>query len=227
MILYKNGKKKIFFIHIPRNAGRYIRELFLKNEYEISHGVWEPNQQRGITPTDQVKCGIEIAHLHYPLYDLLPIQDLPIFTIIRNPFDRIKKSLAEVLIQEEPYLTFPLKEEYFYKSIEEQRKYLSYHNNWYRPQCEFLSPNTKLWKFDWGFEDQFCKWLNVTFDLNVVPTKINLDYEKSVVDMLSIPPHIEKYLEDLKPFVKKYYHRDYRLFNSLKVIPTDTVSPKT
>ena len=204
MILYKDGKKKIFFIHIPRNAGRYIRQLFLKNGYGISHDQWFLGQQ---------KCGIDIAHLHYPLYDLLPIKNLPIFTIIRNPFDRIKKSLAVQLIDAAWDLK---KEENFYKCIEEHRKQYSYHNNWYRPQCEFLSPNTKLWKFDWGFKDQFCEWLNETFNLNVAPAKINLDYEKFSVDMVSIPPHIEKYLKDLKPFVKKYYHQDYKLFNSLR-----------
>ena len=76
----------------------------------------------------------------------------------------------------------------------------------------FLPP----WKFDWGFKDQFCKWLKETFNLNVAPAKIKLDYEKSPVDKVSIPPHMEKHLEDLKPFVKKYYHQDYKLFNSLK-----------
>ena len=215
MIVYKNGKKKIFFVHIPRNAGRYIRELFLENKYETSHEHWPPSHQI-IDSKKYHKCGIEIAHLHYPFYDLLPIKNLPIFTIIRNPFDRIKKSLAEQLIRDETNLKFPLKEENFYKGIEDHRKYLSHHNNWYRPQHEFLSPNTKLWKFDWGFKDQFCKWLNVTFDLNVVPAKINLDYEKSPMDILLIPSHIEKYVEDLRPFVKKYYHQDYKLFNSLR-----------
>ena len=221
MILYKDGKKKIFFIHIPRTAGRYIRELFLKNGYETSHDQWPPDEQwvfqkQIVASKKYLKCGIDIAHLHYPLYDLLPIKNLPIFAIIRNPFDRIKRSLAEELIKEESHLKFPLKEEHFYQRIEERRKDLSYRTNWYRPQCEFLSPNTKLWKFDWGFKDQFCKWLNVTFDLNVVPAKINLDYGKSPMDTLLIPSHMEKCLEDLKPFVKKYYHQDYKLFNSLR-----------
>ena len=215
MILYKDGKKKIFFIHIPRNAGRYIRQLFLKNGYETSHGRWAPDPAT-LNSKKYRKCDIEIAHLHYPLYDLLPIKNLPIFTIIRNPFDRIKRFLAQELIKEESNLKFPLKEEHFYHGIEKHRQYLSYHNNLYRPQHEFLAPNTKLWKFDWGFKDQFCKWLNVTFDLNVVPAKINLDYGKSPMDTLLIPPHIEKHLEDLKPFIKKYYHQDYKLFNSLR-----------
>ena len=207
MILYKDGKKKIFFIHIPRTAGRYIRQLFLKNGYETSHDNYSK---------ENYKCGIEIAHLHYPLYDLLPIKNLPSFTIIRNPFDRIKRCLAEEFIEEGSHFKFPLKEEHFYKGIERHRQYFSYSNNWYRPQCEFLTPNTKLWKFDWGFKDQFCKWLNVTFDLNLVSPKIKLDYAKSPVDTLLIPSHIEKHLEDIKPFVKKYYHQDYTLFNSLR-----------
>ena len=215
MIVYKNGKKKIFFIHIPRNAGRYIRQLFLKNGYETSHYQWAPDPAI-LDSKKYHKCGIEIAHLHYPLYDLLPIKNLPIFTIIRNPFDRIKRFLAQELIKEESNLKFPLKEEHFYHGIEKHRQYLSYHSNLYRPQHEFLAPNTKLWKFDWGFKDQFCKWLNVTFDLNVVSSKINLDYGKSTMDTLLIPSHIEKCLEDLKPFIKKYYHQDYKLFNSLR-----------
>jgi len=215
MILYKDGKKKIFFIHIPRNAGRYIGQLFLKNGYETSHDQWAPDLAI-LDSKKYHKCGIEIAHLHYPLYNLLSIKNLPIFTIIRNPFDRIKKFLAKEFIERESHLKFPLKEEHFYQGIEKHRKYLSYHNNWYRPQHEFLAPNTKLWKFDWGFKDQFCKWLKETFNLNVAPAKIKLDYDKSPVDMVSIPPHIEKHLEDLKPFVKKYYHQDYTLFNSLR-----------
>ena len=215
MILYKDGKKKIFFIHIPRTAGRYIRQLFLKNGYETSHDQWAPDP--AIPDSKKyLKCGIEIAHLHYPLYDLLPIKNLPSFTIIRNPFDRIKRFLAEEFIEEGSHFKFPLKEEHFYKGIERHRQYFSYSNNWYRPQCEFLTPNTKLWKFDWGFKDQFCKWLNVTFDLNLVSPKIKPDYAKSPVDTLLIPSHIEKHLEDIKPFVKKYYHQDYTLFNSLR-----------
>ena len=215
MILYKDGKEKIFFIHIPRNAGRYIRELFLKNGYETSHDQWAPDPVI-LDSKKYHKCGIEIAHLHYPLYDLLPIKNLPIFTIIRNPFDKLKRSLAKAFIKEEAHLKFPVKEEHFYQAIERHRKELSYHNNWYRPQHEFLAPNTKLWKFDWGFKDQFCKWLNVTFDLNIVSPKINLDYKKSPMDTLLIPSHVEKSLEDFKPFVKKYYHQDYKLFNSLR-----------
>jgi len=215
MILYRDGKKKIFFIHIPRNAGRYIRELFLKNGYETSHDQWAPGPAI-LDSKKYHKCGIEIAHLHYPLYDLLPIKNLPIFTIIRNPFDRLKRYLAKAFISEESHLKFPLKEEHFYNGIEEHRKYFAYHSNWFRPQYEFLSPNTKLWKFDWGFKDQFCKWLNETFDLNIVPAEIKQNYDKTSVDKVSIPPHMEKHLEDLKPFVKKYYHQDYKLFNSLR-----------
>jgi len=206
MIIHKNGKKKIFFIHLPRNAGRYVQQLFLKNKYEISHDNYSKEHYR---------CGIEEGHLHYPLYDLLPIKNLPVFAIIRNPFDRIKKSLAQQLIRDETQLEFPLKEENFYNYIEDHRKYVSYHNNWYRPQYEFLSSNTKLWKFDWGFKDRFCNWLNGTFDLNIVLEKINLDYDRCSLDTLSIPSHIEKYLEDLRPFVKKYYHRDYKLFERI------------
>tara|TARA_R100001244_G_scaffold128027_1_gene98854 strand:+ start:269 stop:892 length:624 start_codon:yes stop_codon:yes gene_type:complete len=207
MIIHKNGKKKIFFIHIPRNAGRYVRQLFLKNKYEISYDNYSKEHS---------KCGIEEAHLHYPLYDLLPVKNLPVFTIIRNPFNRIKKSLAQQLISDETQLEFPLKEEHFYNYIEDHRKYASYHNNWYRPQYEFLSSNTRLWKFDWGFKEPFCDWLNVTFDLNIVLEKINLDYDRFPLDNLSIPSHIEKYLEDFKPFVKKYYYQDYELWSRIK-----------
>ena len=57
-----------------------------------------------------------------------------------------ERFLAKEFIQEESHLKFPVKEEHFYQGIEKHRKYLSYHNNWYRPQYEFLAPNTKLWK---------------------------------------------------------------------------------
>ena len=82
-MLYSLGSKKIFHVHIPRTAGRYIKEIFLSNSYEVTFANYNYRFY-----------GIEIPHLHYPLYNCLEyVEDSPQFAVVRNPFDRFKSHI--------------------------------------------------------------------------------------------------------------------------------------
>ena len=67
---------RLFHIHIPRTAGRYVREVLQNNGYNITHA--EPTIKNE---------GIEQIHLHYPLYNkYLGVDKFPHFTIVRIIF---------------------------------------------------------------------------------------------------------------------------------------------
>ena len=142
---HKKTHGRFFFIHIPRAAGRFLGENFLENGYGIEHHlteemVEEQEMPRYLwTPAE----GVEIPHTHYSLYrKWKSIKSLSSIAIVRNPIDRFfsasfsfSKSLNQSSL--ENWTT--------YKNI--LSKYISTNVcNWWRPQHEFVSPNTKIWK---------------------------------------------------------------------------------
>lgn len=76
MIIFQGPKKKIIFIHIPKNSGRYIREC-IKKKYKVLYSFWDVGQ-------------IDRAHIPYSLRNIFIKQsnDYRYITFVRNPYDR-------------------------------------------------------------------------------------------------------------------------------------------
>ena len=127
-------------MHIPRTAGRFLEENFKENGFELEQDdIWKSVD------------GIELAHFHRELYEkYLDVEGIPHISIIRNPINRffgasswLKRMYGEDIQEamEDPMMfsmmldNFPLAEAV----------------NWYRPQVDFISDKTHLWRFEDGF----------------------------------------------------------------------------
>ena len=147
--------KKIFFAHIPRTAGRFVDANLLKNGFQwVEHDL---NNGEGIM---SIVNGLELAHYHREHYlKYLDVDGIPHFSIVRNPITRFisgsiyLKRLYGNDIQstmEDPIM-FPL----MIQNIPYEQSW-----NWYRPQVDFLTDQTHVWKFEDGIGDEFALWLS-------------------------------------------------------------------
>lgn len=183
----------LFYIHIPRTAGRFFKEM-LPAKIEVPK-------------FGEYYKGIERLHLHYPLYnECFGVKDMEHFTIVRNPFDRFKSALKGPL-ETTSY-------DYFFKNgFDGAMELLSEANydkgNWFRPQHEFVSETTHVWRFEEGFGDNFIKWVLDKFNvkLNRVQRTLFADY-----DYIQVPDSVNKY----KSCVEEYYKKDFDRFDYRK-----------
>jgi hypothetical protein len=185
-----NCGKRFLFVHIPRTAGRFLEENFKKNGFELEHDyIWNSVD------------GIELAHFHRELYEKhLDVEGIPHIAIIRNPINRffsasswLKRMYGEDIQEamEDPIMfsmmlnNFPLTEAV----------------NWYRPQVDFISDKTYLWRFEDGFKEEFSEWvsniLGVSFRTYDVP------YEKLSYDESNRLDRTDKLIDNIKFLYRK------------------------
>jgi hypothetical protein len=200
---------RFFFIHIPRTAGRFLVESFVRNDYGIEHHLTKERiKEKEIsnylwTPTE----GVEISHTHYSLYSKWKsIKDLPSIAVVRNPIDRFFSASGRI----SPRLQSSLENWIPYESFFSKRKdpeALPNRINWWRPQHEFISPHTKIWKYEDGFGKNFCDWIN-----NILPVAISIkiqDYNQGNYDQ---SPGLIK-TKSLINNIKKFYRKDFKDFD--------------
>ena len=165
VVTYPNPTKRFLFVHIPRTAGRFLEENFKENGFEAEQILWKSVD------------GIEVAHFHNELY-LKHFDDLgsiPHFTIVRNPVDRfiscsifltrmygddIQEAMEDPMMFGSMLQNFPLTQAV----------------NWFRPQIDFLTDDTNIWKFEDGFGSDFDEWMSEI--LGVEYTTKDVQYEK-------------------------------------------------
>ena len=193
---------RFFFIHIPRTAGRFLIENFVKNDYSIEHhltkemieGKEVPNYFW--TPAE----GVEIPHTHYSLYSKWKsIKGLSSIAVVRNPIDKFFSASGRIA----PSLQSSLENWTTYKNFFSIKKI----NNWWRPQHEFVSPHTKVWKYENGFGEKFCDFIN-----NILPINFSIKtdvYEKRNYDHATGLLKTTKLIDN----VKKFYRQDFEKFD--------------
>ena len=137
VVSYPNPTKRFLFVHIPRTAGRFLEENILNHGFEPEQVIWKSVD------------GIEIAHFHTELYQkhFDDLSNIPHFTIVRNPIDRfiscsifLKRMYGDDIQEamEDPIMfgsmldNFPLTQAV----------------NWFRPQMDFITDDTNIWKFE-------------------------------------------------------------------------------
>lgn len=199
MPIFTKGDKKVFFIHIPRTSGRYIRDIFVENGYIPQFNEYV-----------DTAFGFEIPHLFFPLYNVLPVSEINHFTVVRNPLNRFK-SCAKAFLWK-----YNLPDDYFLKekfTLERFNLFVSETVNdkstFFLPQSTFLSEKTNVWKQEDGFENNFSLWCKEKHDIiiEVEKNKKVCSHKKQEYDF--IKPKIS---EDNAKVVKKFYERDYRIF---------------
>ena len=200
-MLYSNEKNRIFHIHIPRTAGKYIKNIFFENKFHGSYMYY-----------NEYYKGIEVPHLHYPLYNHLPdVRKSDHFTVVRHPFERFKSAI-QVIIKAKDYpmeVYDKLKDkDWLFSFLEHSRNYKHYHQNHFRRQIDFISPKAHVYRFEDGFGVEFIDWINDKFNIEL--ERVHYDYEifhkrsrlESLVNKAEIDPVVEDHIRD-------YYSGDY------------------
>ena len=178
---HKSGKR-FLFVHIPRTGGRFIEVNLEKNGWEV-----EPIDYYGIPHYQHSFIDdCEIAHFHRELYEKhCEIEGLEQIAVIRNPIDKFFSAstyLVTVYGQE-------VKER-----LEDYDEMVSIIKNfpmaetlsWWKPQVEFLTEKTHLWKFEKGLGTDFGDWvsekLGVPVEIDPYVNYATNDYEGFKLD---------------------------------------------
>ena len=149
VVTYPNPTKRFLFVHIPRTAGRFLEENFKENGFEPEQILWKSVD------------GIEIAHFHNELY-LKHFDDLgsiPHFTIVRNPIDRFMSCSIFLTRMYGDDIQEMMEDPMMFSSMLENFP-LTQAVNWFRPQMDFITDDTNIWKFEDGFGSDFDEWLS-------------------------------------------------------------------
>ena len=168
VVSYPNPTKRFLFVHIPRTAGRFLEENILNHGFEPEQVIWKSVD------------GIEIAHFHAELYlkHFDDLSNIPHFAIVRNPIDRfiscsiflkrmygddIQEAMEDPIMFHSMLDNFPLTEAV----------------NWFRPQMDFLTDDTNVWKFEDGFGDDFSEWMSEVIGAKFTIKELDEDYIKN------------------------------------------------
>ena len=165
VVTYPNPTKRFLFVHIPRTAGRFLEENFKENGFEAEQILWKSVD------------GIEVAHFHNELY-LKHFDDLgsiPHFTIVRNPVDRFMSCSIFLTRMYGDDIQEAMEDPMMFSSML-QNFPLTQAVNWFRPQIDFLTDDTNIWKFEDGFGSDFDEWMSEI--LGVEYTTKDVQYEK-------------------------------------------------
>ena len=163
MPVYRHPSKRFHFIHIPRTAGRFIEAVIKDNDFRLEHNTLGYIE------------GVDIIHLHKDLYEkYLDVEGIPHIAVIRNPIDKffsaspfLKRMYGNDIQEqmEDPMMFFMMLQNFP----------LSQALNWFRPQSDFLTEDTHVWRFENGFKEEFGEWvseiLGIPFTVRDVPFK--------------------------------------------------------
>ena len=167
MATYKHSSgKRFLFVHIPRTGGRFIEVNLEKNGWEV-----EPIDQYGIPHYQHSFIeDCEIAHFHRDLYEkYCDIEGIEQIAVVRNPIDKFFSAST--------YLITVYGKE-IQEKLEDYDEMVSIIKNfpmsetlsWWRPQVDFVTDTTHIWKFEDGLGTNFGDWvsekLGVPFEID-------------------------------------------------------------
>tara|TARA_R110002167_G_scaffold67783_1_gene191468 strand:- start:81 stop:698 length:618 start_codon:yes stop_codon:yes gene_type:complete len=197
---------KYMYIHIPRTGGRYISQLFIKNNYKCDMFKFENNFH------DKIKNKkIHVPHLEYPYFlNFIHNKNILNFTVVRDPVDRFKSILKGY------YGYYNKDMDKFNKKIKEiflnfneyvNSKIVTEQANWHVPQINFIGSNTEIWFYEKGLGKNFIKWLYKKYGFTFSNIE-NINYDKGYYDDIDIDIILTK--KQIKS-IKDYYFKDYKI----------------
>ena len=226
MAIFKHVEsgKRFLFVHIPRTAGRFVEQNLEAQGWEwenIDKNIELSRQKypNTVRMYDSVE-GIEIAHFHKEYYEkYLDVKDIPHVSIVRNPIDRfisasiwltrcygddIQESMEDPMMFSSLLHNFPVPESL----------------NWYRPQVDFMSDKTHVWKFEERVGKKFSSWIS-----GIVGVDIKMDqYLQYKTDPLmreesstSRLKRTDSLIDNLRVFYRKDFSKFYQDNESTKL----------
>jgi len=188
MLIFQGPKKKIVYIHIPKNSGKYVRNC-VKNKYKIIKSFW------GVGKIDR-------AHIPYSMRDVFikNSEEYRYITFVRNPYDRFisafkyKFPKANVTIMQS-----------FIKSILPKYQFDNYYKHniiHFYPQYLFLTNE----------HDE--EW-NISKNIEVTKLENAKDYTFIHLNNFNLPKY--KYAEyfdnECISILNKIYEKDFMIFH--------------
>ena len=199
--IHKETEKKIFFAHIPRTAGRFVESNLLANGFE-----WVEKHLDTGRGTMSIVNDIEISHYHREHYQkyLNIDEDTPQFSIVRNPISRFMSASWY----------FKRYGEFIQRDLEDPQMFHSLFygipfeitRHWYRPQVDFLTDQTHIWKFESGIGEEFISWLSNIVGVNLKLYK-DIDYPR----LCSDENNKLKRTQRLENNIREVYKRDFEV----------------
>ena len=186
--------KRFFHVHIPRTAGRFFQSNILSNGFDI---------EGTIIPIDK---GMEPQHFHTELYErYYDIVNIPHIAIVRDPVDRfiscsifLKRMYGDIQeAMEDPIMFSSLIENF---PLEQGR-------SWFRPQMDFITSETNLWRFEDGFDKDFDEWMTDLIGSSYV-TK-DIPYTKLTTDENDKLKKSDKLIDNIRLFYQVDYENLY------------------
>ena len=157
MATYKHSSgKRFLFVHIPRTGGRFIEVNLEKNGWEV-----EPIDQYGIPHYQHSFIDdCEIAHFHRDLYEkYCDIEGIEQIAVVRNPIDKFFSASTYLITVYGKEIQEKLEDYDEMVSIIENFP-MSETLSWWRPQVDFVTDTTHIWKFEDGLGTNFGNWLS-------------------------------------------------------------------
>lgn len=201
MLIFKKKLKPVYFIHIPRTGGRFLRELLSVNNYTLNFYFFDKYLNK------------EIPHLYYPYYNKFNNYGCNIFqfSIVRNPVDRFMSMFSASLIKDNLNIDTDIilnNKKLLYEYIQKQITTTNYHTNWFLPQYFFINSKCKIWKYENGLGLNFFKWLKKELKISINEKNIFNNYSVEYDDYKKI-----KINKKTSKYIKEFYKYDYKLLN--------------
>ncbi len=194
MATYKHSSgKRFLLVHIPRTGGRFIEVNLEKNGWEV-----EPIDQYGIPHYQHSFIeDCEIAHFHRDLYEkYCDIEGIEQIAVVRNPVDKFFSASTYLITVYGKEIQEKLEDYDEMVSIIENFP-MSETLSWWRPQVNFITDTTHIWKFEDGLGTDFGDWVS---------------------DKLRVPFEIDKYAN----YAMNRYEGSFKLDRTPKLIDNIT-----
>ncbi len=171
--VHKETGKKVFFAHIPRTAGRFVEANLLANDFD-----WGDNHLDTGLGVMSVVNGVEIAHYHREYYQqYLDVKNIPHFSIVRSPITRFISGSVYLKRTYGDDIQSVMEDSIMFASMIQNLPFKEAWN-WYRPQVDFLTNQTHIWKFENGINEEFVSWLSSIIGVNLKFDN-DIEYPKS------------------------------------------------
>ena len=193
---HKHTGKRFLFVHIPRTAGRFLTENFKSNGFELEDSfIWESVD------------GIEPAHFHRELYQkYLNADGIEHISIVRKPVDRVISTSIFLTRMYGDDIQEAMEDPMMFSSMI-QNFPLSEGVNWFRPQMDFISDETRLWKLEDGFGEDFEQWLGEVLEMEIEIKKV--PYKKLTTDEDNKLKKSAKLIDNITLLYKRDYEHLY------------------
>ena len=217
-MIFEKNNDLVHFIHIPRTGGRWVSSLLSQSNYEstiFGQEFWG---------------GIQSYHLTYleaKQFYLDRHWTEKSFTIVRDPITRFESgfqlflnfTLIEniSLLEDYDYFRWIMEDKSMIIWVEgnHNKNYrfhinglINAHSAMWRPQSNYVSFDTKVWKFENGLSESFSQWLNTEVKLDITPNIThNVQYNNKYFDNKK-----HELSDKIKENVFNYYKADYIRF---------------